>query len=65
VEILTGSELFRKTGQWVNKVRRIDWGRRPRHYEETITDLETGRVIQQHREPLEDHRGHGSAKKRH
>lgn len=31
-------------------------------YEETVTDLETGEIIHECREPLSEHRGHGSDK---
>jgi len=34
------------------------------HYEEKITDIQSGEVIQQISEPLSVHRNHGSAKKK-
>lgn len=33
-------------------------------YEEVVTDLETGRIIHECKEPLSEHRGHGSDKNR-
>lgn len=34
-------------------------------YEETVTDLETGAIIHECKEPLSEHRGHGSDKNKH
>ncbi len=48
--------------KWVHREKmensRDDW------YAETVTDPDTGEIIHHHEEPLTDHRGHGSAKKK-
>jgi hypothetical protein len=54
VEVLVGSELFRKADRWVRKLRRVD--RERGEYEETVIDPETGRVIHHVRKALRDHR---------
>lgn len=62
LEHLSGAFLRRKTREWVQKVRRIDRGE-DRYFEE-VTDPETGEVIHHCDEPLSEHRGHGSAKRK-
>ena len=49
-------------GREVHVVRKID--RENRWYTERITDPQTGEVLREVSEPLRDHHGHGSAKKR-
>lgn len=60
-ESLSGDDLHRKTGKWVQKSRTIDhqndW------YEEVVTDPDTGQVLHRCAEPLSRHRGHGSDKR--
>lgn len=55
-----GSDLYRKTGQWMRLERffdRInDW------YREHISVRESGVVVRHVEEPLSQHRGHGSAR---
>jgi hypothetical protein len=57
-----GWELFRATGTW-RLVRRV-FDKGANVYEERILDGETFEVITECREPLTEHRGHGSAKKK-
>ncbi|MCL5406738.1 MAG: hypothetical protein M1398_08505 [Deltaproteobacteria bacterium] len=59
-ESVSGDDLHRKTGKWMEKSRTID--RKNDWYEETVTDPETGRVVHRCAEPLSRHRGHGSDK---
>ncbi len=58
----TGDDLYRKTGKWMLLERVID--RAKNWYKKLITDPETGKVVHRCEEPLTDHRGHGSAKKK-
>ena len=60
VEMKTGDDIHRKTGRWSILFRHID--RENDHYQEKITDAETGEVIHESDEPLSKHWGHGSAK---
>jgi hypothetical protein len=59
---VNGADLFRKIGKWMHLERFFD--HRGDRYVETVTDPETGEVIHQCDEPLSQHQGHGSAKKR-
>lgn len=59
-ELIRGEELYEKEGKWVDKYRLID--KETDEYHELVTDPETGRVIHECKEPLTEHRGHGSAK---
>lgn len=52
-------QLSRKTGELVRRILHIS--RRDNLYEETVIGQD-GRVIHECREPLTEHRGHGSAK---
>lgn len=58
----SGKDLFRKTGQLMDKIMVID--RDHNLYQEIITDPGTGEVIRSCTEPLSEHKGHGSAKKK-
>ena len=60
LEMKSGHEYFRLTGVWTQLDRVID--KRNNWYFEHITDLETGEVRKHCEEPLNQHRGHGSAK---
>lgn len=60
VKFKTGDDLHRKSGKWYDKKQRID--RDSDMYEEVIIDPETGEIVHQCKEPLSEHRGHGSAK---
>jgi len=46
--------------EWVDKYRRIDKDKDL--YEETVVDKKTGKILHSCKEPLSQHRGHGSAK---
>ncbi|SRR6266481_2789512 len=61
-EGLSGDDLHRKSGKWMKKERLID--RAKDHYKEVVTDPDTGSVVHYSEEPLSQHRGHGSAKKK-
>ena len=61
LESKRGDELYRKTGEWNKLERTID--RENDRYTEKITDSDGNTIIEQD-EPLSEHRGHGSAKKR-
>jgi hypothetical protein len=61
-EGLSGDDLHRKSGKWMKKERLID--RAEDRYKEVVTDPETGGVVHHCDEPLSQHRGHGSAKKK-
>jgi hypothetical protein len=56
----SGADLCRDTNKWMNLTRVFD--REKDHYEETITDPVTGKVVKQCIEPLSKHTEHGSAK---
>lgn len=61
-KFFVGEEIRRDTGKWVNKERNIDQDNNI--YKEVVTDPETGEIIHFCEEPLTDHTGHGSAKRR-
>jgi hypothetical protein len=48
--------------KWVRREMTTD--RRNNRYTETVTDPDTGEIIHHQKEPLTDHRGHGSVKKK-
>ena len=54
-------DLYRKTGQDTDEVRIID--REDNLYKKTIRDSKTGEIVYECCEPLDNHIGHGSAKK--
>ncbi|MBL8124194.1 MAG: zinc ribbon domain-containing protein [Blastocatellia bacterium] len=57
-----GDDLHRKTGLWMKLKRIID--RDNDAYQETVSDPRTGQVVHHTDEPLSQHRGHGSAKRK-
>ena len=57
---VSGDDLHRDSGKWMNLRRIID--RENDLYDEVITDPETGSIVQESHEPLSKHRGHGAAK---
>jgi hypothetical protein len=59
-EGFSGKEFFVKEQRLVDKERLID--REAKRYREKVTDPATGNVIHECDEPLDQHRGHGSAK---
>jgi hypothetical protein len=60
-DIISGDDFHRDSGNWRILERVIDWGKN--WYKELITDLVTGEIIKFTDEPLDQHTGHGSAKK--
>lgn len=56
-----GAELQASTGTWMDKDRVID--RMNNDYSELVVDSETGQVVHQDHEPLDQHFDHGSARK--
>lgn len=62
IESVKGDDLFKKINKWMKLERVID--RENDKYRETISDPETGQLIHRCEEPLSQHKGHGSAKKR-
>ena len=63
VHLQQGDQIDHRTGKWVLKERRIDKDASPAWYFELITDPDTGKELHRCSEPLDKHRGHGSAKK--
>jgi len=59
-ESVSGDDLYRKSGKWCDKERKID--RKNNSYREIIKDKTTGEIIHKCEEPLSKHKGHGSAK---
>jgi uncharacterized Zn finger protein (UPF0148 family) len=62
VESVSGDDLYRKTGEWNKLERSID--RANNRYREKIVDPRTGAVLSTVDEPLDQHQGHGSAKRK-
>ena len=62
LEYKGGDSFFRKAAKWVTRIMRID--RRGDRYREHVYDPQSGETIHYCDEPLSEHRGHGSAKKR-
>jgi phage FluMu protein Com len=62
IETVSGDDLLKTTGKWNKLERVID--RENNLYSEKIIDPETGKIIYQCEEPLSEHKGHGSAKKK-
>jgi hypothetical protein len=61
VEGKAGQELYKETGTWRDRDFQTD--RQNNRMKETITD-HTGKVIRQYDDPLPQHTGRGSAKKK-
>jgi hypothetical protein len=61
-EGISGQEFYCKEQKWVNKERLIDREANPKRYREKVTDPDTGKVIHECDERLDQHSGHGSAK---
>lgn len=57
-----GADFHKATGKWNHLDRIVD--RENDRYYERIVDRETGKVIRECDEPLSEHTGRGSAKKR-
>jgi len=62
LEQKSGDSFFHKAQKWVYRIMRID--RDNNHYAETVVDPKTNEVIHRCEEPLINHRGRGSAKKK-
>ena len=62
VESISMPSHSRRTGKAVHHERLIN--RDNNRYEEKVTDYETGEVIHHQAEPLSEHVGHGSAKRK-
>jgi predicted nucleic acid-binding Zn-ribbon protein len=62
LKMMSEPSWFRDGKKWVHREKIED--RRNNWYTETVTDPDTGEIIHHHEEPLTDHRGHGSAKKK-
>ncbi len=60
IELRSGDDLTRTTGEWVTLDRRID--RKNDWYYERILD-QAGTVVREIAEPLSQHRGHGAARR--
>lgn len=58
--VKAGDDLTRKTGRWSYRYMEVD--ERNNQYYEIVKDLETGAVLREVREPLDQHRGRGSAR---
>ncbi|MGC1133561.1 MAG: hypothetical protein WA941_12120 [Nitrososphaeraceae archaeon] len=55
-------DIYRKTGRSVRRRMRVD--RDNNRYTEEVEDKETGEIIHSVDEPLSEHRGHGSARRK-
>jgi len=62
IEQVVGDDLYRKTGRWMKLERVID--RLKNWYHERVTDPSTGTVVHECDQPLSDHQGHGSNRKK-
>lgn len=62
VEGITGASWSRKFERWMQRLMHID--RERDTYEEKVTEPTTGQVIHHSAEPLSQHRGHGSARRK-
>lgn len=62
LESFGGDDLFRKTGKWMHKTR--IFAHNNDRYEEVVVDPETVKINHEYKEPLSQHRGHGSDKGR-
>jgi hypothetical protein len=58
--IIQGDDMYRDTGKWNYLERVFDYEND--YYIEKITDPLTGEIIKECKEPLSEHKGHGSAK---
>jgi hypothetical protein len=57
-----GADLHRATGRWMERELVID--RENDRYGERVIDPETGEIVYLCEEPLSQHQGHGTAKKK-
>lgn len=61
-EIVQGDDYSYSKKKYMSKTRIID--RENDHYHEKVSDKETGEIVHECDEPLKDHLGHGSTKKK-
>lgn len=61
-ETKSGADLHRATGRWMQRDLVID--RENDRYVERVVDPETGEIVHVCEEPLSEHQGHGTAKKK-
>ena len=59
LDVFQGDEIYKRTGEWVNKEREID--KTNNRYYEIVKTLD-GKILHHCDEKLTDHQGHGSAK---
>lgn len=62
VAFFQGDDQRKSDGKWMEKEKLLD--KDNDEYKEIVIDPETGDVIHHCEQPLSDHQGHGSAKKR-
>lgn len=62
VEFTVGDDQRKSDGKWMLKTRTIN--KEKNQYSEVVTDPETGAVVHKCEQPLSQHIGHGSAKKK-
>jgi hypothetical protein len=59
LDVFQGDDIYKRTGEWVNKVREFD--KINNRYYENVETLD-GKILHHCDEKLTDHQGHGSAK---
>ena len=64
INSIEGDQINHDSGKWIYKEWWIDRDHIPPWYFEKITDIETGEVIHFCSEPLPEHIGHGSDKRK-
>ena len=62
LEFFQGDDKRKSDGKWMIKERLID--KDNDKYKETVIDPETGEIVHHCEEPLSEHVGHGTAKKK-
>ena len=62
LELKSGESLEYRTGTWRSRVQRVDPDND--QYDKIVTDQETGEIIHECHEPLSQHKGRGSAKRK-
>ncbi len=62
VEFKSGDSLHRDSGRWMKLEQTVD--REANRYRKVVIDPDTGRVLRSVDKPLDEHRGHGSAKRK-
>lgn len=60
IKFFSGDDQRKSDGKWMKKEQLVDAIND--RYEETVIDPDTGEVVHHTREPLSQHRGHGSDK---